>query len=527
MNAIGIAICLNICLCNVSVADAQPAAESSKDDGYRGIWFTLGQYRGEYGDKYAGGLGTYTAKHVPIATYSAEANKTFFVYGGTRAGERHLLIMASHYDHTRGVVPRPTIVHDKGGVKDPHDNASICLDEQGYVWIFISGRGRARPGFKYRSTRPYSTDAFEQVTTEEMTYPQPWYTPGRGFLHLFTKYTKGRELYWETSRDGATWSADQKLAGFGGHYQVSGLRDGCVASAFNYHPGTVDKRTNLYFVQSVDGGKSWTTAGGEPLDLPLADVNNKALVRDYASEGLLVYMKDLNFDADGHPIVLYITSKHHKPGPAGDPRTWCIAHWTGKQWVFREVTRSDHNYDMGSLYIEADGTWRVIGPTAPGPQVYGTGGEMVAWTSKDQGRTWQQAAQLTSGSVFNHSYARRPVNAHPNFYALWADGDAFKFSPSRLYFANRSGDQVHVLPDAMTDEFEKPRLLPRANVRQVPLADGWAKNKVNAVIFRQNAVTTHGDTQYTAFYDGGGRMVLAKRTLGSTEWTTHVTPHKG
>ncbi len=44
-----------------------------KDDGYRGIWFTLGQYSDapyakrfwDFGDKYSGGLGTYTAKHVP------------------------------------------------------------------------------------------------------------------------------------------------------------------------------------------------------------------------------------------------------------------------------------------------------------------------------------------------------------------------------------------------------------------------------------------------------------------------------
>ena len=46
---------------------------SQKDDGYRGIWFTLGQMS-EYGDKYSGGLGTYTANHVPMAIYSKEAN---------------------------------------------------------------------------------------------------------------------------------------------------------------------------------------------------------------------------------------------------------------------------------------------------------------------------------------------------------------------------------------------------------------------------------------------------------------------
>ena len=42
--------------------------KTSKSSGYNGIWFTLGQYLGEeFGDKYSGGLGTYTAKHVPLA----------------------------------------------------------------------------------------------------------------------------------------------------------------------------------------------------------------------------------------------------------------------------------------------------------------------------------------------------------------------------------------------------------------------------------------------------------------------------
>jgi hypothetical protein len=57
------------------------------DDGYRGIWFTLGQVQ-EFGDKYSGGLGTYTANHVPIAIYAKAVNKTFFVYGGSKGGKR-------------------------------------------------------------------------------------------------------------------------------------------------------------------------------------------------------------------------------------------------------------------------------------------------------------------------------------------------------------------------------------------------------------------------------------------------------
>ena len=148
-----------------------------------------------------------------------------------------------------------------------------------------------------------------------MTYPQPWFVPGRGWLHLFTKYTRGRELYWETSPDGVTWGDDRKLAGMGGHYQVSGERDGRIASFFNYHPGgDVDRRTNLYYVQTGDMGKTWTTADGTPLDLPLAAVKNPALVVDYAAEGRLMYTCDLNFDRDGRPLLLHVTGG--APSPA-------------------------------------------------------------------------------------------------------------------------------------------------------------------------------------------------------------------
>lgn len=77
-------------------------AQNQKADGYRGIWFTLGQYS-EYGDKYSGGLGTYTANHIPVAIYSSVAKKTFFVYGGTTTSdERHLLIMISYFNHRNG-----------------------------------------------------------------------------------------------------------------------------------------------------------------------------------------------------------------------------------------------------------------------------------------------------------------------------------------------------------------------------------------------------------------------------------------
>lgn len=426
-------------------AAVPPSERSPTAAGYRGIWFTLGQFS-EYGDKYSGGLGTYTANHNPLAVYAAAVNKTFFVYGGSPAGERHLLCLIGSYDHATGRVTRPVIVHDKKPVDDPHDNPSLNLDAAGHLWVFVSGRANARPGFIYRSAAPYDLSRFELVATKTITYPQPWHVAGKGFLHLFTRYTKGRELYFETSADGRTWSETRKLAGFGGHYQTSGARDGKVASFFNYHPGgSVDKRTNLYYVQSTDFGATWTTADGRPLTLPLSAIQNPALVVDYAAQGRLMYTCDLNFDAAGNPILLYVLSRDFKPGPGGGEREWTVAHWKGGKWNFSTVTSSDHNYDMGSLYVMKD-EWLVVAPTDTGPQPWGAGGDMVLWASKDEGKTWVRRTTITRQSEFNHSYARRPVNARDPFFAFWADGDPKKLSPSRLYFSDSTGTQVWRLP---------------------------------------------------------------------------------
>lgn len=468
---------------------AEPAAPKVRRcDGYQGIWFTLGQFYGPgeagkpygrasakpvfpYGDKYSGGLGTYTAKHTPLAIYCAAVDKTFFVYGGTTGPhDRHLLCMISYYDHATGRVPRPVVVHDKQGVNDPHDNPSLAIDGQGYVWVFVSGRARARPGFKYRSLQPYSIDGFEQVSEEELTYPQPHFIPEQGFLHLFTKYTGIRELYWERSQDGRTWTDDQKLAGIraqgdarGGHYQVSAARGKRVGTFFNRHPnGDVDRRTDLYYVETSDAGETWTTITGDKLQTPLTDVDSPARVIDYAGQKLNVYLKDMGYDQDGHPVLLYVTSQGHEPGPPNDPREFRITRWDGTKWQTSTICPIDHNYDMGSLYLD-EGRWVARIPSEPGPQPYQGGGEMVNWESQDRGATWKQVKQVTSGSARNHNYARRPLNAKDPFYAFWADGDPTRLSPSHLYFSDASGEHVWELPYEMNGDTAEPKLLRSGN----------------------------------------------------------------
>ncbi len=450
-----------------------------KDTGYRGIWYNIGgagqkgPVTNIYRYKYSGGLGTYPANHYPFSVYVKKVNKTFFCYGGTDDSGKTLYHMVSYFDHRTGEVPRPTIVMDKA-TNDAHDNPVMQVDKDGYIWIFSTSHGTGRPSFIHRSKRPYNIAEFERVAATKIvngkrvpmtnfSYLQMYYNEDEGFTGLFTHYEKigGRVIAWMTSKDGVEWSEWKDLSVLGqGQYQSSGNQGKTIGSSFNYHPnrpvrGGLDFRTNLYYMETRDFGKTWQTVEGTPLETPLKEVSNKALVHDYDSEEHNVYICDVNYDKKGRPVILYITTKGPMPGPEDGPRSWHTAWWNGEKWEINDFTPAGNAYDMGSIYTEKNNFWRVIAPTATGPQDYNTGGEMEMWISKDHGKNWTKVKQLTGNSEYNHTYARRAVNVHPGFYAFWADGHGRQPSKSRLYFSDKKGN-VFVLPETMTAETEKP-----------------------------------------------------------------------
>ncbi|HOA73766.1 MAG TPA: BNR-4 repeat-containing protein [Phycisphaerae bacterium] len=433
---------------------------NQKDTGYRGIWYMNQPSGDEYVYKYSGGMGTYCANHIPHAWYAAKVNKTFFTYGGAAPGnDQHLIHMVSYFDHNTGLVPRPTILLDKK-TNDAHDNPVINLDDQGYIWIFSSSHGQSRPSYISRSKKPYDIEEFELVWTGNFSYPQPWYMPGHGFLFMHTFYQPGRSICMMTSPDGVNWSERRLLSYIDeGHYQVSRpLTGGRIGTFFNHHPKGkgLNWRTNVYYMETDDFGKTWKSADGTVLELPLKEIENPALVHDYRDAKLNMYTQDLTCDSQGRPVLMYVTSKGYESGPKNMPRTWTIARWTGSKWeIHGGDIISDNNYDFGSLYIESDDLWRIIGPTQVGPQPYNPGGEIAMWISTDQGRHWKMVRQMTSGSEYNHTFVRRPVNAHPDFYGFWADGHGRRPSDSRLYFCNKAGD-VFRLPVVMTADSARP-----------------------------------------------------------------------
>ena len=180
-----------------------------------------------------------------------------------------------------------------------------------------------------------------------------------------------------------------------------------------------------------------------------------------AGTGFTLYLYDV--DPAVRMLVEYNPSGTPTYSSAKAPPTptniW--THYTGtydgSAWInINTGIISDNNYDTGSLYLDSDTCWRITGPTRSGPQEYNPGGEISMWATRDVGESWSRIKKMTWNSQYNHTYLRRPVNVHPDFYGLWADGHGRQPSESRLYFCNDRGD-VFMLPQTVTEDFVAPQ----------------------------------------------------------------------
>lgn len=59
------------------------------------------------------------------------------------------------------------------------------------------------------------------------------------------------------------------------------------------------------------------------------------------------------------------------------------------------------------------------------------------------------------------------------------------------------------------------------------LPRAWAKTSINTVVFRKNSLVTHNNTQYAAWYDSTGHVILAKRPHDTDDWSYRRTDLTG
>ncbi len=96
--------------------------DTPQADGFRCIWYQLRQHY-EYGSKYSGGLGTYTANHVPMAHYVEAVNRT---YGSPTRKATNSGICPTIWTKITQALAKPP-VHEGRTEPAPPEICEICL----------------------------------------------------------------------------------------------------------------------------------------------------------------------------------------------------------------------------------------------------------------------------------------------------------------------------------------------------------------------------------------------------------------
>lgn len=429
----------------------------------RGVWYHCGATNllPDQGAVYCGPMATYCAWHRPMAIYSEDTNRSYFVYGS--AGNRPTI---SYYDHASGEWAYPVVIGDNPD-GDAHRNPTLLIDQDGYLYMFWGAHGHE--SFISRSVRPHDISEWElRSALEEMgaTYPQPWMLREG---EIFVSYRKAPGWRCRTSTDGAqSWSDPIDITAFGMPDDARGCAEysiyGSTVADEGPYPRTMHfafsrlgagtaeemeqkalwaRRYNLYYTRSEDAGRTWLRSDGSEYDLPI-DEEHAELLYDSGTRG--VWIKDIQIDPAGNPLILFLE---------GEVETfhawWKVARVTPDGWQIVDVTESDHMYDTGAIMVFGEGDIRIWGASGDN-QPHEDGGEIEEWRSTDGGATWEMTRALTSGSRYSHNHAK-PVMGHQrgpgDVRAIWSYGDSRKPPETedvRLYYIGDGMDEGREIP---------------------------------------------------------------------------------
>lgn len=245
--------------------------------------------------KYSGGLGFgYPYKTSPQAVESD--NVTYYTYSKciTTTSQNYMIVFAADSLGNKTVLRR--IFSTKC---DPHENAAIYVDSQGYITVAQSARGKWRKGFVFKSKRPNDISEFEQVAIGYYAYPK---------LHekgmVFTDYNGSLRENWIKTPLG------EKQLTKGGSYAITKEINGEIHMVYTYHfAGNLNARVNLYYMWSPDG-EVWFNRHGEELSLPVKENSN--LTGIYFNYNKFNYLKHLAY-IDGELQLLVVQSTSANP----------------------------------------------------------------------------------------------------------------------------------------------------------------------------------------------------------------------
>ncbi|MDD4870053.1 MAG: BNR-4 repeat-containing protein [Kiritimatiellae bacterium] len=401
-------------------------------DSFQGIWYECGKTNTYPGQPsvYSGPMATYSAWHRPMAVHVVSQAKTYFVFGNTQNAPA-----ISYYDHRRKQFVAPVVLGSNPD-GDAHRNPTLLVDEQGYLYVFYGAHGH--PTHVVKSVEPYRIDQWRKmvdIDDPKTSYPQPWQLRGGELFVSFRLPPQG--WCFRRSTDGAqSWEPAKVLIQFAGHaiYAITVAENGSYPRKVHITwsrlgggtPGEIAtkhlwaRRYNVYYAYSDDTGVTWKRSDGTPYKLPIDEEHAEKLY-DSGEHG--VWLKDIQLDPQGRPLILFIDSECKT-----FTGKWKVARQQTGCWQIADFAQSDHMYDDGALVIRGEKDYGIYAPTGVS-QPHEDGGEIEEWQSTDGGATWARIRALTIKSQFSHNNVKAVLGGAPEFRVFWSYGDSV--SPPR------------------------------------------------------------------------------------------------
>ncbi|UZX04333.1 hypothetical protein F8G81_18225 [Arthrobacter sp. CDRTa11] len=246
-------------------------------------------------------------------------------------------------------------------VIDSHNNIVIAVDGDGYIHISGNHHGQA---LRYiRSINPFDITAWERgdmvgADEDKVTYPQFIRKPNGDLLFFYRNGVSGNgDTYVNTySRASRSWSRTVQL--FKGTAPVSPDQcayinrvaqhsDGVLHVFFMWRESTELTNTDLSYIRSADGGKTWTTVTGTPLALPIVPTNT--LPRILAGNpGGLINQSGATVDSNGIPHTFFWMN-------GGASKRLNHFYWSGTKWEQVTVAESGAGISRATGYSTSDG----------------------------------------------------------------------------------------------------------------------------------------------------------------------------
>lgn len=376
---------------------------------YTGLWYGISGY-------YRGASATFPSNMQPMAVYDAPSNRTYMVWSN---GYWPAAIVIAFYDHATGTIGGVARIIDLPDA-DGHRNASMLIDDLGFIYVFANGK--SSPTWVRKSRYPRDTSSWDWASSlpGQNTYAQPhMLVPGE--ITVFFRPTPSFGWgYRRSINRGASWGPAVEVVrpanpAVDGVYAQSASRGGIVHLVWTVLDSRLPQaRRNLWHAQSA-GGVIWESAAGSPLGLPIDARAGAECVFD--SGGDQVNTQDLAIDSEGNLLVLV----SHGTIP-GAWRWKLVKRKNGAWQAFDVGAIGDRQFDNGGLIVDSDTHLRAILPTGPGAVAGEDGGNIEEWLSLDAGETWTLNRRLTN-DAYNHNHVKVVKDGQATCRAFWSYGD--------------------------------------------------------------------------------------------------------